>query len=112
MLHETVIGTGVRHAGLLPLEMYLEAGIPLVIYLRDKGFPELVELPEQSNHAFITYGHAPRREAVSDILDRDLPHAQHSLKVIRRAHSTYAILLGDADGPRLHQAQEPRSVSL
>ena len=43
-----------RHGQLLPLEAYLEEGIPLVLALRE-GPPEMVELPEQSMHAFITW---------------------------------------------------------
>ncbi len=56
-LHAAVTGTHNRHGQLLPLEAYLEEGIPLVLALRE-GPPEMVELPEQSMHAFITWANA------------------------------------------------------
>ena len=54
-VHAAVLGEHVRHECFLPLEMYLEEGIPLVCYMRDKGFAEMVELPQQSCHAFLTF---------------------------------------------------------
>jgi hypothetical protein len=62
--------------------MYLEVGIQLVIYIRDKAFPGLVELPEQSNHAFLTFGYAPEVNATPDPATDPHPPAAHSLKVI------------------------------
>ena len=53
-VHAAVTGEHRRHGQLLPLEAYLEEGIPLVLALRG-GPPEMVELPEQSLHAFITW---------------------------------------------------------
>ena len=43
---------------LLPLEMYLEEGIPLVMYIRNRPFVETVELPVLSTHAFLTFNSA------------------------------------------------------
>ena len=57
-LHAAVLGQHSRHANLLPLEMYLEEGIPLVLYMRNSPNAELVELPEQSCHAFLSFGTA------------------------------------------------------
>ena len=57
-VHGAVVGAHGRHANLLPLEMYLEEGIPLVLYVRDSPHAEMVELPEQSCHAFISFGTA------------------------------------------------------
>lgn len=57
-VHGAVVGTHARHANLLPLEMYLEEGIPLVLYVRDSHNAEMVELPEQSCHAFISFATA------------------------------------------------------
>ncbi|KAK9828825.1 hypothetical protein WJX72_002275 [[Myrmecia] bisecta] len=57
-VHAAVTGQHVRHGQLLPLEMYLEEGIPLVLALRDKPGAEMVELPEQSMHAFLSWGTA------------------------------------------------------
>ena len=54
-VHAGVMGAHERQACLLPLEMYLEEGIPLVCYSRDQGRAEMVELPEQSCHAFLTF---------------------------------------------------------
>ncbi len=58
-----MLGTSTRHSGLLPLEMYLQEGIRLVMYVRDRSCAELVELPEQSSHAFISYARAPAASA-------------------------------------------------
>ena len=38
--------------------MYLEEGIRLVLYVRDSPNAEMVELPEQSCHAFISFATA------------------------------------------------------
>jgi len=54
-VHEVVTGSHARHYRILPLEMYLEEGIPLVVYLRDSATAEYVELPELSNHCFATF---------------------------------------------------------
>lgn len=64
-LHAAVVGAHARHAQLLPLEMYLEAGIPLVLYVRDSPHAEMLELPEQSCHAFISTRTAHNRVAPS-----------------------------------------------
>ncbi len=52
------MGAHKRHGCLLPLEMYLEEDIPLVCYIRDKPFAEMVELPEQSCHCFLSFSNA------------------------------------------------------
>ena len=52
------MGAHKRHGCLLPLEMYLEEGIPLVCYIRDKPYAEMVELPEQSCHCFMSFSSA------------------------------------------------------
>lgn len=57
-VHAAVVGAHERHACLLPLEMYLEEGIPLVCYIRDQGHAQMVELPEQSCHAFLSFSNA------------------------------------------------------
>ncbi|KAL0040081.1 hypothetical protein WJX79_005501 [Trebouxia sp. C0005] len=57
-VHAAVMGAHERHACLLPLEMYLEEGIPLVCYIRDQGHAQMVELPEQSCHAFMSFSNA------------------------------------------------------
>ena len=54
-VHAAVLGAHVRSCCLLPLEMYLEEGIPLVCYLRDQPHAELVETSEQSCHAFLSF---------------------------------------------------------
>jgi len=38
--------------------MYLEEEIPLVCYIRDKPYAEMVELPEQSCHCFLSFSNA------------------------------------------------------
>eukprot|EP00884_Botryococcus_braunii_P000886 jgi/Botrbrau1/10799/Bobra.0064s0005.1 len=105
-LHMSVLGSCARHICLLPLEMYLQAGIPLVMYVRDKGYSELVELPEQSNHAFITFGYAPSMGFQHDATVGK-PVYPHSLKVscndwclLRELSSAY--LLEKLDAP-LHK---------
>ena len=45
-VHAAVVGRHVRSVCLLPLEMYLEEGIPLVCYLRHQPFSQLVETSE------------------------------------------------------------------
>ncbi len=51
-----MLGVHSRHGQLLPLEHYLEAGVPLVVHIRGgQARPELVELPECSCHAFVTF---------------------------------------------------------
>ena len=57
-VHAAVMGAHKRHGCLLPLEMYLEEGIPLVCYVRDKPYAEMVELPEQSCHCFLSFSNA------------------------------------------------------
>ena len=57
-MHAAVLGTHERSCCLLPLEMYLEEGIPLVCYLRDQPHAELVETSEQSCHAFLSFSNA------------------------------------------------------
>lgn len=52
------MGAHRRSHCLLPLEMYLEEGIPLVCYVRDGPHAEMVELPEQSCHAFLSFSNA------------------------------------------------------
>ena len=52
------MGAHKRHGCLLPLEMYLEEDIPLVCYVRDKPYAEMVELPEQSCHCFMSFSNA------------------------------------------------------
>ena len=54
-VHAAVMGAHRRSHCLLPLEMYLEEGIPLVCYVRDGPHAEMVELPEQSCHAFLSF---------------------------------------------------------
>ena len=54
--HAAIFGDHSRHSQLLPLEFYLEEGIPLVLHVRDGPNMQLVELPEQSCHAFLTFG--------------------------------------------------------
>ncbi|KAL0045003.1 hypothetical protein WJX82_004834 [Trebouxia sp. C0006] len=61
-VHAAVLGAHERHACLLPLEMYLEEGIPLVCHIRDQGHAQMVELPEQSCHAFISFANAQSPE--------------------------------------------------
>ncbi len=61
-VHAAVLGAHERHACLLPLEMYLEEGIPLVCYVRDQGHAQMVELPEQSCHAFMSFANAQSPE--------------------------------------------------
>ena len=55
-VHAAILGDHSRHSQLLPLEFYLEEGIPLVLHARDGSNMQLVELPEQSCHAFLTFG--------------------------------------------------------
>lgn len=55
-MHAAIFGNHSRHTQLLPLEFYLEEGIPLVLHVRDGPNMQLVELPEQSCHAFLTFG--------------------------------------------------------
>ncbi len=57
-VHAAVMGAHKRHGCLLPLEMYLEEDIPLVCYIRDKPYAEMVELPEQSCHCFLSFSNA------------------------------------------------------
>ncbi|KAK9807920.1 hypothetical protein WJX73_002288 [Symbiochloris irregularis] len=57
-LHELLLGAHGRHSNLLPLEMYLEEDIPVVTYVRSSPHAEMVELPEQSCHAFISFATA------------------------------------------------------
>lgn len=57
-VHAAVMGAHRRSQCLLPLEMYLEEGIPLVCYVRDGPYAEMVELPEQSCHAFLSFSNA------------------------------------------------------
>ncbi|KAK9803862.1 hypothetical protein WJX73_009944 [Symbiochloris irregularis] len=57
-LHELLLGAHGRHSNLLPLEMYLEENIPVVAYVRSSPHAEMVELPEQSCHAFISFATA------------------------------------------------------
>ncbi|DBA98053.1 TPA: hypothetical protein ACH3X3_012881 [Trebouxia sp. C0006] len=57
-VHAAVLGAHERHACLLPLEMYLEEGIPLVCHVRDQGHAQMVELPKQSCHAFMSFSNA------------------------------------------------------
>ncbi|KAL0053317.1 hypothetical protein WJX82_004176 [Trebouxia sp. C0006] len=57
-VHAAVMGAHKRHGCLLPLEMYLEEEIPLVCYIRDKPYAEMVELPEQSCHCFLSFSNA------------------------------------------------------
>ncbi|KAK3278242.1 hypothetical protein CYMTET_13807 [Cymbomonas tetramitiformis] len=60
-VHRAVLGLHERHACLLPLEMYLDEGIPLVLHVRQTEGPdgmELVELPEQSCHSFVSFAPA------------------------------------------------------
>ena len=57
-MHAAVMGAHKRHGYLLPLEMYLEEDISLVCYIRDKPYAEMVELPEQSCHCFMSFGNA------------------------------------------------------
>ena len=54
-VHAAVLGAHVRSECMLPLEMYLEEGIPLVCYIRDQPYAELVETSEQSCHAFLSF---------------------------------------------------------
>ena len=61
-VHAAVLGAHERHTCLLPLEMYLEEGIPLVCHIRDQGNAQMVELPEQSCHAFISFAIAQSPE--------------------------------------------------
>ena len=57
-VHAAVLGAHERHACLLPLEKYLEEGIPLVCHVRDQGHAQMVELPKQSCHAFMSFSNA------------------------------------------------------
>lgn len=57
-VHAAVLGGHVRSRCMLPLEMYLEEGIPLVCYLRHQPHAELVETSEQSMHAFLSISNA------------------------------------------------------
>ena len=57
-VHAAVLGAHVRSQCMLPLEMYLEEGIPLVCYLRDQPYAQLVETSEQSCHAFLSFSNA------------------------------------------------------
>ena len=54
-VHRRACGSHRRHGQVLPPDAYLSAGIPLVLYLRDVVAPLLVELPEQSCHAFLSF---------------------------------------------------------
>ncbi|EFN57548.1 hypothetical protein CHLNCDRAFT_143179 [Chlorella variabilis] len=54
-VHAAVAGRHTRHGQLLPLECYLEEGVPLVLHLRDYPFATLCELCEQSMHAFVSF---------------------------------------------------------
>lgn len=57
-IHAAVVGSFRRHGHVLPLEMYLEEGLPLVCYLRSQPHAEMVELPEQSCHFFMSWSNA------------------------------------------------------
>lgn len=52
------MGSFKRHGHVLPLEMYLEEGLPLVCYMRKQCYAEMVELPEQSCHFFMSWSNA------------------------------------------------------
>ena len=52
------MGSFKRHGHVLPLEMYLEEGLPLVCYMREQRYAEMVELPEQSCHFFMSWSNA------------------------------------------------------
>ncbi|PRW59252.1 hypothetical protein C2E21_2426 [Chlorella sorokiniana] len=54
-VHAAVAGRHTRHGQLLPLEVYLEEGIPLVLHVRDYPRATLCELCEQSLHAFVSF---------------------------------------------------------
>lgn len=55
-IHAAVAGIHLRHGQLLPLECYLEEGVQLVVHIRNGQSATLCELPEQSMHAFVSYG--------------------------------------------------------
>jgi hypothetical protein len=58
-VHAAVTGNHSRHSQLLPLECYLEAGVHLVTHIReDTRSPSLVEVCEESMHAFVTFADA------------------------------------------------------
>lgn len=71
-VHAAVVGEHVRHGCLLPLEMYLEEGIPLVCYVRQQPFAELVETSEQSCHAFLSFSNAAAPTPALKVLSQ--PH--------------------------------------
>mmetsp|Transcript_518 Transcript_518/g.1827 ORF Transcript_518/g.1827 Transcript_518/m.1827 type:complete len:759 (+) Transcript_518:224-2500(+) len=54
-VHALLTDNHIRGRRMLPLEMYLEEEIPLVIYHRRGPHSELIEFPEQSCHACISY---------------------------------------------------------
>jgi hypothetical protein len=54
-VHAAVVGRHTRHGQLLPLEVYLEEGVALVMHVRDYPAATLCELCEQSMHAFISF---------------------------------------------------------
>ena len=61
-MHSAVVGPlQCRHGQVVPLELYLMEGIPLVMYLRDGPQAEMVELCEQSSHLFVTFGNLARQ---------------------------------------------------
>ena len=76
-VHAAVLGAHVRSQCLLPLEMYLEEGIPLVCYLRDEPYAQLVETSEQSCHAFLSFSNANAIAPALKVATQKKPHAKY-----------------------------------
>ncbi|KAK9831777.1 hypothetical protein WJX74_008932 [Apatococcus lobatus] len=96
-VHAAATGGHRRHGQLLPLEAYLEEGIPLVLALR-QGPPEMVELPEQSMHAFITWAnitspHPALKVSCNDWSISDEVTSAYLLEKLMSSHSTSALRL-------------------
>ena len=72
-VHGAVMGAHKRSHCLLPLEMYLEEGIPLVCYVRDGPCAEMVELPEQSCHCFLSFSNAAAKPPSFKVAQQPIP---------------------------------------
>ncbi|CAD7702303.1 unnamed protein product [Ostreobium quekettii] len=71
-VHSTLFRSHKRHRYLLPLDMYLEEGIPLVLYIRNSQSAEMVELPFLSTHAFLTFTSATSQPPAYKVSCNDL----------------------------------------
>ena len=97
-VHAAVLGAHVRSQCMLPLEMYLEEGIPLVCYLRDQPYAQLVETAEQSCHAFLSFSNASAATPALKVACCPIATRQHSCAVHVKHASTFAVTTGRISG--------------